>query len=156
MWCYYSTTDRSKTTTIAPAGAGTSVSHRQGLYSLPVSLLQLRNSSLQSSAVQFAGSAHPIDCRRAPQTSTAACTTATDCIQCSLCKKSLPYYTAALLQRDAVQYQAERSTAPQEPHSSQAGVGTSVLHRQGLCLQCNLSVESVPVSLQVWNPHRTL
>ena len=55
-------TDRSKTTTIAPAGAGTSVSHRQGLYSLPVSLLQLRNSSLQSSAVHYQfGFAQSID-----------------------------------------------------------------------------------------------
>ena len=60
-------TDRSKTTTIAPAGAGTSVSHRQGLYSLPVSLLQLRNSSLQSSAVHYQfGFAQSIDPHHQP------------------------------------------------------------------------------------------
>ena len=46
----------------------------------------------------------------------------------------------------------DRSTAPQEPHSCQAGVGTSVLHRQRLYYRVFLSVESVPVTLQVWNP----
>ena len=41
---------------------------------------------------------------------------------------------------------------PQEPFQATTGVGTSVPHWQGLSLQCILSVESVPVPLQVWNP----
>ena len=59
--------------------------------------------------------------------------------------------------RSAVQYQAGLRDRPIHHTSSAtilaaAGVGTRVVYWQGLYLQCILSVESVPVPLQVWTP----
>ena len=126
------------------------------VWSLCLCPLQLWNSLQRSSAVQC----HAID-RTSFEAHKSTIQRPSKPLQTVLTSvplsvESMPVSSTAVESSSYAVHQAARSTAPPEPHSSQAGVGTSVLHRQGLCLQCNLSVESVPVSLQVWNPHRTL
>ena len=126
-------------------------------------LCPLRQWNIPSSAAQVVFARRSIDrpSQTVPQAPLQATAGVKSCVfdwqglysQCILCEESLP---VSLQLRNSVQsITAGAPTAPQEPFQANAGVGTSVAHWQGLYLQCILSVESVPVTLQVWNPHRT-